>query len=341
MIKNKNLQLDQDDYNFKSLFIAIWQNKILIILITLLSAICSIHYSLSLPNFYTSTTLLAPVEQKMETGALRTFAKIAGANVDFGDQYNKTDYGLELIYSSKFLEKFIIENKIKPEIMAVKNWNKASKKIVFDPEIYDSKTKKWKIKPKSKFQLYVFKIKSYILNLFKNNLPESDIGSSTNENITNTNYDGPSLQQTVKELRTMINVTKNQKNGFVIFSITHQSPFLAKKWTESLINNLNSDIRSIDIKESKLLIKYLEEQIASTSLKELRLIFYALIKKQTEKIMLAEIRKQYVFKVIDPPIVPELKSKPSRSSICLFITFIGFFVSIVIAQLNYFIRQKT
>ena len=32
--------------------------------------------------------------------------------------------------------------------------------------------------------------------------------------------------------------------------------------------------------------------------------------------MLAEVRPEYVFKTIDPAVVPEEKSKPSRALIC-------------------------
>ena len=54
--------------------------------------------------------------------------------------------------------------------------------------------------------------------------------------------------------------------------------------------------------------------------------------------MLAEIRKQYVFKIIESPIAPEIKSKPSRAMICILITGFGFLISLFIALINNFYR---
>ena len=50
-------------------------------------------------------------------------------------------------------------------------------------------------------------------------------------------------------------------------------------------------------------------------------VFAQLIEEQTKTIMLANVSKDYVFDVIDPPVAPELKSKPSRAVICVLGTF--------------------
>ena len=72
----------------------------------------------------------------------------------------------------------------------------------------------------------------------------------------------------------------------------------------------------------------------------MQLIFYELIQKQTEKIMLAEIREEYVFKIIDPAIIPEKKAEPRRSVICITITSIGFILAVIFAQFKYFRFKK-
>ena len=56
--------------------------------------------------------------------------------------------------------------------------------------------------------------------------------------------------------------------------------------------------------------------------------------------MLAEIREQYVFKIIDPPFIPEDKAEPRRSAICIAITSLGLFISIIIAQIKFFRRKN-
>ena len=69
--------------------------------------------------------------------------------------------------------------------------------------------------------------------------------------------------------------------------------------------------------EAEKSIEYLKQQIANTSLADLQVMFFELIQSQTETVMLAEVRPEYVFKTIDPAVVPELKSKPRRAIIYL------------------------
>jgi LPS O-antigen subunit length determinant protein (WzzB/FepE family) len=45
--------------------------------------------------------------------------------------------------------------------------------------------------------------------------------------------------------------------------------------------------------------------------------------------MLAQVREEYVFTAIDPAVVPEKKSEPSRALICILITMLGGMVSVV------------
>ena len=60
-----------------------------------------------------------------------------------------------------------------------------------------------------------------------------------------------------------------------------------------------------DINEAESAIAYLRQQVESSPLADLRKLFYELIQKQTEVMMLANVRYEYVFKTIDPAIVPE------------------------------------
>ena len=55
-------------------------------------------------------------------------------------------------------------------------------------------------------------------------------------------------------------------------------------------------------------IEYLKQQVANTSLADLQAMFFELIQSQTETVMLAEVRPEYVFKTIDPAVVPEEKA---------------------------------
>ena len=73
---------------------------------------------------------------------------------------------------------------------------------------------------------------------------------------------------------------------------------------------------------------------------ELKMAFYDLIQAQTETMMLAQVREEYVFKTLDPAIVPERKSEPNRLLICILGTFVGGFASIIIVLGRHYAKRK-
>ena len=62
---------------------------------------------------------------------------------------------------------------------------------------------------------------------------------------------------------------------------------------------------------------------------DLQTLFYNLIQSQTEKMMLANVRKNMFFKTIDPATVPEKKSEPKRALICILGAFLGEYLSLI------------
>lgn len=54
------------------------------------------------------------------------------------------------------------------------------------------------------------------------------------------------------------------------------------------------------------------------------------MEEQVKSQMLTEVRKDYVFKVVEPAIVPELKSKPRRSLIIILAGFIGGIIGMIV-----------
>ena len=45
--------------------------------------------------------------------------------------------------------------------------------------------------------------------------------------------------------------------------------------------------------------------------------------------MLAEVREELIFKVVDPAVIPELKESPKRMIICIVIVLLGGLISII------------
>ena len=107
-----------------------------------------------------------------------------------------------------------------------------------------------------------------------------------------------------------------------------------------VIKDLNNAIREQEIKEAENSIAYLRQQIEQTPLTELRKLFFNLIQSQTETMMLANVREEYVFKTIDPATVPESKSEPLRAIISLIGAFLGLFFAILYLSIDYIYRNS-
>lgn len=80
----------------------------------------------------------------------------------------------------------------------------------------------------------------------------------------------------------------------------------------SLIAELNDIARNEKVNEAKEAITYLNAQLKNTPIKDMHEVFYDLIKQQTQVVMLANIRKEFALKVIDPAVAPERKAYPKR-----------------------------
>ena len=297
--------LDQDGrIDLKEFFLVLWAGKWLIGGISALAAAVSVIVALMLPNIYTSSALLAPAEQSggglsarlmQEYGGL---ASLAGVPLSGGGEDGRAQLGMELMKSRAFLGEFVERRKLLPELMAVEYWDMATGDLVYDPEIYNYDSGKW----------------------------VRDIGPPFQPK--------PSLLEAHEEFMLILRVSQDRQTGYVSVSIDHESPIIAARWVNWMVEDINAAVRSQDVEEANRSISYLQNQIANTSLAELQTVFFELIESQTETAMLAEVRPEYVFKTIDPAVVAEERSRPNRALICVLGTLLGGILSLMIVLIR-------
>ena len=299
-----------DEIDLRELFGIIWQGKWWIIAITFVFAVGSVIYSLSLPNIYKSEATLAPTEEasggglSQMAGQLGGLASLAGVNLGGGNT-DKTTIALEILKSRAFIKGFVEKYDILPELMAVEEWNRGSG-VVFNNELYNPDTKEWvrEVEPPKQ--------------------PE------------------PSSWEYVKVFRPgVLEVSKDDTTGLVTIAVNHQSPEVAEQWVVWLIEEINNHMRERDIQEAQRSLEYLDKELQSTSLSDMQQVFYQLIEKQTQTIMLANVRPEYIFQTLDPAVVPEQKAKPSRALICIIGTFLGGFLSVGFVLVRNIFRKET
>ena len=109
-----------------------------------------------------------------------------------------------------------------------------------------------------------------------------------------------------------------------------KDPYDAAELTNKSIERLNNYSRNKAIKEAEKSIVFLEEEISKTNIANAQKFLFSLIEQQTKNKMLASVRDEYVFEVIDPATVPTGIYRPNRNQIAFLGLFIGFFVSYVL-----------
>ena len=150
----------------------------------------------------------------------------------------------------------------------------------------------------------------------------------------------PGLQAAYSKFVSIFSFSKDKTSGLLTIAISNKSPILAQEWVTWLVQDLNQSMKESDIKESEHAITLLEAQLQSTGLVEMRSVFFRIIEEQVEKIMIANVRPDYLFKVIDPAIIPETKSSPNRALICILGTLFGGFLSVFLVFLMHFLQPK-
>lgn len=307
---NKDSNLHADEIDIWELLGVLSRGKWIIVSVTTFASIIGVIYSLQLPNIYQSKALLVPVNSSSGiSGALGSYsglAGLAGISIPSGSGEGNTAQAIKKLSSLSFFENNILNNIFLPDLMAVKSWNPVTNTFDYDESIYNKSTNKW--------------VRNF-------SYPSKQI---------------PSSQESFGVFKNEhLNINENSTTGFITLTIKHQSPFVAKEWAELIINEVNSFYRQKDKTESEKAVRYLNQQIAMTSLSEIKQVIAELLQEETQKLTLIEANQYYVFEYIDPPVVMEQKLEPQRSLICILSAFFGGILGLVIVFFkHYVIRNK-
>ncbi len=292
-MNDTNLNNSNEEIDLKELFFALWDKKFLIIFLTTIAAIISVFYALSLPNIYSSDTLLAPTDSEQSMGgSIRDYSSIASmAGINIPSQSGgKTAEAIERIKSYDFFVNHFLPNIQFKDLVAAKSWSAINNTMEYYPDA-------------------------------SNNL----IKKTTN-------------QQAYKIYTSILDVSLDKKTTFVSMKIEHISPHVAAKWLNIIIQNINSHMRELDKAVAKNSITFLNLSAQDANLSEVRASIFSLIQNQIQLLTLAEANIDYVFRPISSPIVPEVRSRPSRSSISISGTIAGFIISLFISLMFHFLK---
>ena len=129
------------------------------------------------------------------------------------------------------------------------------------------------------------------------------------------------------------------KSGLITLSIYWKDPVVAAQWANHLVKQLNVQLREQAIADSKKRVGYLEQELAKTTLQDMRNVLYNLLESEKQKSMLANVNEDFALEVIDPAVAPETREKPKRKLIVALGGVCGGFLGIFVVFFAQFLQK--
>ena len=304
---NQVTQFHDDEIDLRELFSVLWAAKIIIVAVTAVFALASVIYAISQPNKYEASALLTPVQNSSSglsgvldnLGGLGGLASLAGVEIG-GGSGGEAEIAQEILLSWGFVEKFVEENNLAVEVFAADGWNKQKNQLSIDNNLYDNEENRWVRNP--------------------------PFGKTVN----------PTSWELYEEFLEMVSISTDKKTGLISLSVEYFSPYIAKQWVDQLVVAINQYMQQRKLQMVNTNIEYLEAQILKTSIAGMKEVFYTVIEEQIKNKMLAEASPEYVFVTVSPAMVPEEKSQPKRSLICILGVLLGGMLSVAFVLIRYY-----
>lgn len=272
--------------SIRELAYEIWDKKLFIILLVAMFELVGALYLYFQPKMYRAETLLAPSDEAAGGGLSAMSGSLGGlaslAGINLGAQSDSVGVAIETMKSRKFINQFVDKYQINIDLMAVNGWDRKTDKLLYSSRTYDVSKEEW--------------------------------GRQLD-------YQEPTQWAVYETFLDALTVTRDQGSGLVTVSLTYYSPYVASEWLQRFVEQLNQYIRARDIQELKKSIHYLQLQLDQTSLSYMKTVFSQLIEEQTKQMMLAEVRDEYVFSMVDPPLAPEKHAFP-KAPLVLALSFV-------------------
>ncbi|TVZ38646.1 subunit length determinant protein [Alteromonadaceae bacterium 2753L.S.0a.02] len=288
--------------DFRDIVIWVVGHKWLLILSFLVFGSLGAVFAFNLSNTYRAETLLIDADHNQGattgplSGSLGGLASFAGINLDNGR--GKIAYALEVLKSRRFIYQFIVDHDIRQDLLLVKGWDEKANQLMFSRAGRNMVNRReWA----------------------KNNPIDDKVYG---------------IEKAYQIFLSRLMVSYDDKSGFVRIGFEFFSPIYSKNIVDSLISDINADVRAADIADAEKNIQFLESQIEATNVIEMKMVFYQLIEEQVKTVMLSKSREEYVFKVIDPAIVQVQPHGPNRLLLILAAGFVGLIIVIVYSLLT-------
>lgn len=254
----------------------LYAKKLPLFLGCLAGAVLGLIMSFTVPDLYTAKVKVSPVSGGGMNAMLEQYgglASLAGISLPQSDGGGRTELALATLDSDDFLTQFVQKHQFEVDLLAANKWSAESGRISYDPEYVDTQGR--------------------LINVYEDNykLLREDF---------------------LTKLKDSMSVIQDKSTAFVTISFTHVSPTFSSELLRLLVNDVNNRLRDDDVSEATAAIEYLQKYVEEVRFTEVKEAMYGLIQSQIETVMLANIRPEYAFRIIDGPSVPFSRSSPNR-----------------------------
>jgi len=144
----------------------------------------------------------------------------------------------------------------------------------------------------------------------------------------------PNMDDSVDLLRKrIVDVSEDRRTKLITLAVTWRDRATAARWANELIARVNAATRAVAIDDAQRSQAYLRAQLRKTDVVELRESINRLLEVQLKNEMVASVRAEYAFRVIDAARIPEPESfvKPRRAMLIAFGAFVGLGFGLLLA----------
>ena len=342
-------QIIEDEIDLVEIINKLWRNRKFIIKVTALFSVLGFLVAIATPNVYTASCTMVPqTGQKSSGGNLSGLAAIAGINLgslSSGEVLSPTVY--PKIMDNVNFQKELIYSKF--------HFNGVEEPISLYEYYTDKKYQKFSII--GAIKKYTIGLPGVIIRAIKGKPAEteqsdtSSLQSLTMQEKKIANLLNTSLTLSVNSKDGYISITSNMSEPLLAAELAQRGQELLQKYiTEFKIEKVASNLefvernyeegkRNFESKQAELarfrdanksfssaVAKTQEEKL--TSEYNLLLGIYTELAKQKEQAKIAVTETTPILTIIEPVVVPNEKSKPSRAMLLFIYTFLGIIVGI-------------
>jgi len=305
----------EDEIDLLELWAVIWKWRRMIAWLTAGVVALTVVVSLLMTNMYKAEAVIAPVTQSSKEGG--PSAAMAMLAQQFG--------GLPGIAAPAGTTAAEIVNLLKSNIVREKVINRYNLLPVLFPDDWDAERKRWKAEEGGFSFSFKYLNPLYWVSRVTALLRPPPPGLAQKTPGVPDVWDG------LRELEDIIEVKNNMKENSITVSAQFDDPVMAARLVEYLLTTLTDHMSAEARRVAQTNQKYLESQLATASDPFIKQKIYNLIAQQIETSMMAEVKENFAFKVLDPPKAPDKKFKPKRAlmAVLAFVTalFLGVFAA--------------